>query len=83
MHVLIQGDYLSTCISHQSRNFAAVNQNSLSIMKPLLFCEIWCSLKMGIAPKAYLHNKRLNCISILSDFHLYLGFPSIKGSMYS
>ena len=56
MHVLIQ-DYFSTCISHQSRNFAAENQNSLSIMYPLLFCEIWCSLVMGMAPKGYLHNE--------------------------
>ena len=33
MHVLIQEEYFSTrlSISHKSRNFAAVNQNSLSI----------------------------------------------------
>ena len=57
MHVLILKDYFSTFICHQSRNLAAVNQNSLSIMYPLLFCEIWCSLVMGMAPKGYLHNK--------------------------
>ena len=31
VHVLIQEEYFSTCISHESRNFAAVNQNLLSI----------------------------------------------------
>ena len=32
VHVLIQEDYFSTCTCHHSRNLAAVNQNSLSIM---------------------------------------------------
>ena len=31
VNVLIQEEYFNTCISHQSRNYAAVNQNSLSI----------------------------------------------------
>ena len=58
MQVLILKDYFSTIIYFPPiRNLAAVNQNSLSIMYPLVFCEIWCSLVMGMAPKGYLHNK--------------------------
>ena len=69
MHVLIQEDHFSTCISHQSRNFAAVNQNLLSIMYALLLCEIWCSLVTGMAP--HLH---FVCLPLVSGLPKHLGF---------
>ena len=73
VHVLIQEECFSACISHQSRNFAAVNQNSLSIYVAI----IWCNLVMGMAPK---EQPPRDAFIIKAKLHLhFVWLPLVSG----